>query len=266
MKRIGLALGSGGARGLVHIHICRALDELERSPAIIAGTSFGAIVGAFYAGGMSGTEMEALARSLDLLDFGKMMDFAVLRPSGLIRGKRVEEFLDKHLPKKTFESLEIPLKVVATDFWNRRAVVFDSGDLIPAIRASISVPGIFEPVNVDDTVMIDGFPVSPVPMEAIRDACDVLIAVDVSGTSEPPKRNRSPNMFESVMATFHIMESSFVRNQLKIYRPEIYVKPNLVNVQILDFHRTDEILDSTRDDVNDFKDRVEALFADKNSD
>jgi len=137
MKTIGLALGGGGARGLCHIDFCMALDEMGLKPTIISGTSIGAIAGGFYAAGVSGAGMEEILEQIGIREISKMVDFSILNPSGLVKGKGVTDFLCKHLPAKTFEELLIPLKVVATDYWRREEVIFDSGDLIPAIRASI---------------------------------------------------------------------------------------------------------------------------------
>jgi len=253
MKKIGLALGGGGARGLCHIEFCKALDEMGLKPSIISGTSIGSIVGAFYAGGMSGSEMRTLTNQLGVLDYTKMIDFSILRRGGLMKGKNVMDFLEKHLPIQTFEKLKIPLKIVATDYWKRKQVIFDSGELIPAIRASISIPVIFEPVRTNDIVMIDGGAVNPVPMSVIRDQCDLLIAIDVSGTNIPTKKKSMPSMFDTIINTFHISETVFVENQLKTYHPEIYIKPQLVNIQLLDFHRSKEIMRSVKNDVDRFK-------------
>lgn len=229
------------------------MDEMGVRPSVISGTSMGAIVGAFYACGMSGADMEDLARSIDLFDYTRMIDLPFLSKSGLVKGKNVMSWIAKNLRVTSFEELKIPLKVVATDFWNRREVVFSEGDLIRAIRASISVPGLFEPVKLDDVVMIDGEPVNPVPMNVLRDECDILIAIDASGTNEPPDKNPVPNMFDNVMTTFQIMESTLIQKQVEIFKPDVYVKPALVNIQILDFHKADEILQSVRDDILQFK-------------
>ncbi len=259
-KRIGLALGSGGARGLCHIEFCRALDELDVKPTIIAGASIGAIVGAFYAAGMSGARMAELSSEISLFDYGKMMDFSILSHTGLVKGKKVTDFLSDHLPAKTFEELSIPLKIVTTNFWTRKEIVFETGELIPALRASISIPGLFKPVRMGGMILIDGGAANPVPMSSIREECDILIAIDVSGTSVPSRQDRVPTMFESVMVTFQILETAFIENQLKIYQPEVIVKPLLKNVQLLDFHRDKKIRKSVQDDVRRFKRELENLL------
>lgn len=259
MKTIGLALGGGGARGLCHIEFCRALDELGMRPSVIAGTSIGAIVGAFYAAGMTGEEMAELSESLGFREFTKMMDLSILSRTGLVKGKAVQDFLLKHLPQCEFTGLEIPLKIVATDFWNRAPVVFTSGNLIPAIRASISIPGLFEPYAYLGKVLVDGGAVSPLPMEFIREECEILIAVDVSGSNVAANKNKMPRLFENISVWSQIIQTRLTEQHLELYHPEIYVRPRLENVQILDFHRDKEIRKSVAADVQRFKKRLKEL-------
>jgi len=253
VQKIGLALGGGGARGLCHIEFIKVMDELKIKPGIISGTSIGAIIGAFYAAGYTGDQMDTLLDHIGLREFTKLMDFSILSTSGLIKGEGISDFLDKHLPVKKFEDLEVPLKIIATDFWNRKEVVFDSGDLIPAIRASISIPGVFEPVKINGVVMVDGGAVNPVPMSVIRDLCDLLIAIDVSGKSTVPKSNKMPLMFTNVMTFFQIMETSINREQRDLFNPEIYIQPVLDNVQVLDFYRDEEIMAGVHEDAEIFR-------------
>lgn len=265
MKKIGIALGGGGARGLCHIEFLKALDELKLKPAIISGTSIGAIIGSFYAAGVGGKKMEELTEKVSLLDIRKMVDLNILNNQGLIKGKGVIDFIDRHLPIKKFEDLPIPLKIVACEFWNRKEYLFEKGDILPAIRASISVPGVFAPVVINDTVLIDGGIVNPVPMNVIRDKCDILIAIDVTGTNKPPDKNPKPSIFEAVTISFQIMESAFVEKQLIYYKPELYIKPKLINIQIFDFHKNRKIIESVRDDVEEFKKRLTNLLNKKSS-
>lgn len=260
MKKIGIALGGGGARGLCHIEFIKALDELKLKPSVISGTSIGSIIGSFYAAGVSGQEMEKLTEEVSLLDIRKMVDINILSNQGLIKGKGVIDFIDKHLPVKKFEELKIPLKIIACDFWSRKEYLFDKGDILPAIRASISIPGIFAPVVINNTVLIDGGIINPVPMNVIRKDCDILIAIDVTGTNQPPHKNPKPSIFESVTISFQIMESAFVENQIVNYKPEIYIKPKLVNIQIFDFHKNRKIIESVQENIEEFKKQLPKLL------
>jgi NTE family protein len=256
LKRFGLTLGGGGAKGLCHLAFIKALDEMGLRPAIIAGTSIGAIMGGFYASGMSGAEMEALLKE-NLHDINRMMDISLFRRSGIKRGKAAEELFYRHIPASRFEDLEIPLKVVATDFWDRREVIFDSGALIPAIRASIAMAGVFEPVTLNGTVLVDGGGVNPLPYDIIQNDCDITVAIDVSGEKTPPAKGAVPSVIENLLTTYTIMQSSIVKTKLNFAPPDIYIKPALTNIRATEFHRYDEIMEGVRDDVAILKDELE---------
>jgi len=256
MKRIGLALGSGGAKGLCHIAFLRALDQMGIRPSVVSGTSIGAAVGALYAGGLTGAQIEEIFDGMGIRRMGGMMDFNVFSTVGILKGKKVEEFLSDNLPVRTFEELKIPLRIVATDFWKREEVVFRSGDLIPAIRASISVPVLLEPIQLDGRVLTDGGTVNPLPWDLIRDECDVLAAIDVSGAKTPDQQHPVPSMAENVFSTFQIMQASIVRSKMATSRPDILVQPELANIQFMDFYRKDEILDAVVKDVERFKEEL----------
>jgi NTE family protein len=256
MKKIGLALGGGGARGLCHIAFIKALDEMGVKPSVIAGTSIGAIIGGFYASGMTGVQMEKMIDKIGFIDIGRMMDLSVSSTSALLKGKGVEDFLRDKLPVKLFDNLKIPLKIVATDYWNKKEVIIESGNLIKGIRASMSLPAVFEPIKIDNEVLIDGGAVNPLPYDIIRKDCDLLIAIDVSGRRFPSKHTRIPAMLESILSTFEIMQASIVDNKMRISQPDIYVKPLLKNVQLLEFYRYRHIISSVRDDVVKFEREV----------
>jgi NTE family protein len=261
MKRIGLALGGGGARGICHIAFLKAMDEMGIKPAAIAGTSIGAIIGGFYAAGVSGLEMEQELANIGLRDLYKMaMDFSLFSQSALLKGKGVEEYLLARIPCRTFEELTIPLKVVATDFWNRRGVVFESGDLMTAIRASMAMPAVFEPVLRNDTVLIDGSAVNPLPYDLIQAECDLTIAIDVSGEKSYSADNPVPNMVESILCAFQIMQASIVEAKKRVSPPDLCVKPGLTNIRVLDFYRYKEILAGVDDEVVSFRESLEELL------
>ena len=208
--RVGIALGGGGAKGICHIAFLQALDELGIQPAVISGTSIGAIVGGLYAAGCSGERLLQVLRELSLTDLSRMvLDFSLWSNSAILKGKGVEEFLGRHLPL-TFSQLQIPLKVIATDFWSRREVVLESGDLLTALRASMAMPVVFEPVLLGSQVLIDGGAVNPLPYDLIKPHCDITIAIDVSGVKTADGDDPVPNMMENILATFQIMQASIV--------------------------------------------------------
>jgi len=261
MKSIGVALGAGGAKGLSHIAFLQALDDLGVRPAVIAGASIGAVIGGFYAAGVSGARLEQLVKDIGFRDLYKIvLDFSILSNSAIFKGKGVEDFLSREIPARTFEEFEIPLKVVATNFWDRRQVVFESGNLINAIRASMAMPAVFEPVRLNDMVLVDGGAVNPLPYDLIRTECDLTIAIDVSGEKTYAPGNPVPNMVESILSTFQIMQASIVAAKRKLSPPDIYVKPALTNIRVLDFYRYKEILAGVQDEVQGFKDTLRNLL------
>lgn len=261
MKKFGLALGGGGAKGICHIAFLKVIDELGITPAVISGTSIGAIIGGFYSAGLPGLEIEHELEGLGLLDVYRMaMDFSVFSQSAILKGKGVEEYLMKKIPVGTFEELSLPLKVVATDFWNRRQVVFESGELGTALRASIAMPGIFEPVIMDRTVLVDGGAVNPLPYDLIQPECDFTIAIDVSGEKAYSEDDPVPNMVENILSTFQIMQAAILEAKMKLSPPDLYVKPSLTDIRVLDFHRHKEILDGVREDAVKFRMSLEKLM------
>ena len=238
------------------IEFCKALDEVGIKPTIISGTSIGAIIGSFYAAGFSGLEMEHRLSDLSLLKIPRLVDFKLFSTSALLKGRRIAAFLRSTIGCETFEELSIPLKISAADFWQRRELVFDSGPLIPAIRASISLPVIFEPVPYENTLLIDGGICNPLPCDLIRDECDYLIAIDVSGTVRP-RAHHHPRMFDSIMNSFEAMQSSIILEKLRRCQVDCYIKPTLENIGILDFYHEKEIRQNVQHDVIEFKRKLE---------
>lgn len=256
MKSIGLALGGGGARGFCHIAFLKVFDELGIKPKIISGTSIGSIIGSFYAAGMSADAMEDMLESIGFKEITKMMDLNILQDTALFKGEGIEEFIEDNLPVNTFEECKIPLKIVATDYWRSEQVVFESGNLIEAIRASMSLPGVFRPVEHQGRILIDGGAVNPVPYDIIQNECDICIAIDVAGTRAPKKNHALPNMFETILSTFEIMQDSIVENMNRVDRPDIYLKPDLINVGVLEFYKFKQILKSVDKDVDAFRETL----------
>lgn len=194
MKKIGLALGGGGARGLAHIPLLHVFDELGIRPYRIAGTSIGAVIGALYASGISGAEIrEGVSRMVmakgesfrDVFhrkDAFKWIQFLDLEfgHGGLLKGDKFIAFLYEAMSVSCFEDLQIPLQVVTTDFHSSEQVVISSGELLDAVKASMALPGLFTPVRWEGRVLIDGGSVNPVPFDLFHD-CDVVVAVNVMG-------------------------------------------------------------------------------------
>ncbi len=253
-RKIGLALGGGGARGLAHVQMLQVFDELKLRPYSIAGTSIGAIIGALYASGMTAQAIrdvldrltvsrnESWLGSLFEEDVGRWWDIIKIQigRGGLVSSEGLVGFLRELIKADRFEELQIPLKVVATDFWERQQVVFSRGPLFPALQASIAIPGLFSPIEHQGRVLVDGGLVNPVPYDLLFRECDVVVAIDVLG-NRTPMQGRQPGYLENSFNALQIMQASIVREKLKSRPPDIYLYPDLKDIHVLDFHRFDEI-------------------------
>lgn len=177
--RIGLALGSGSARGIAHLGVIRAIEEAGIKVDFIAGTSMGALIGAIHAAG----KIDELEATFLALDWKKTVSFfdVVLPKSGLLDGARISELVRAHIQADSIEMLPILFAAVATDIVSGEEVVIRSGDVIEAVRASISVPGIFTPVRSNGHILVDGGLSNPVPVSVARAiGADIVIAVDLN--------------------------------------------------------------------------------------
>jgi NTE family protein len=253
--KVGVALGGGGARGLAHVPILQVLDDLQIRPSVISGTSMGAIIGALYASGMSAREIrEVIERRLILKNdtwrdlLGKKEDLLkwvhAFKPdfsgSGLINAQGILNSLLGEIKADKFEDLKIPLLVVASDYWSAEEVVFETGDLLPAIQASMAVPGVFSPVCVEGRILVDGGVVNLVPYDLISGRVDFVIAANVSRV-RVSRRSEVPNALESVLGTFDIMQTTMLTDKLRRLKPDIYVWPQIRDVRMLDFGKVEEI-------------------------
>jgi NTE family protein len=253
MPTIALALGAGGARGLAHIAVLEAFDELGIRPVAIAGASIGAMVGAAYAAGLSAKTIRAHA--LDVLrDRATLMSALLQSRSGRFTGMVSafgnpflvdgEKFLDRLWPDMVpdrFEDLRLPLTVIATDYHARIEAVFKEGPLLPAVAGSIAIPGLVRPVRHGERILVDGGAVNPLPFDHLISQADLVAAVDVTG-GPIPHASRLPSSFEMMFGTLQIMQGAIVAAKLKIYRPEIVVRPLVERFRMLDFFDARAIL------------------------
>jgi len=175
---VGLALGGGFARGIVHVGILKVLEEENIPVRYIAGTSVGALIGAAYCSGITPAELEQVAARVRFRDLARW----TLSRLGFATNLRMLTFLNKLLRVKTFEELKIPLAVTATDFTSGEGVVFRSGPLADAVRASCAYPGVFLPVKIDGRLLVDGMLAHSLPSQPVREmGADRVIAVNLKG-------------------------------------------------------------------------------------
>jgi NTE family protein len=272
MRSLALALGAGGARGLSHIAVFEALDELGVKPVAIAGSSIGAVAGAVYAAGMSGKAIRRYVidlahnradvwRRLMLARAGTIGDMFNGDFTAAVRldaEKLVAQFLPDPVPDD-FGALGIPLTVVASNLYGRREVTFNAGPLKPALAASIALPTIMRPVVLDERVLIDGGATNPLPFDLLRGRADIIVAVDISG---PPSEDRKglPNAIESLYATVLVMTSSIINEKLRHEAPDLLVQPNVGTFRTLDFFQASAILRVAETAKTELMAKLEALL------
>lgn len=259
VSNFGLALGGGGAKGLAHIVFLQELERWGLRPRHVTGTSVGAIVGAFYCAGVSPAAMRELILKVRWRQLSSFFDFNFFRGPGLIGGDGFEEFLYQNLPVRKFHELKIPLSIIATDFWARQQMVLNSGFLIPAVRASISLPLLLEPVRLDGRVLVDGGLVNPLPFDALDEKCDMAIAIDVSGVKEQDEGDL-PNNFEVLASSFQILENSVTEEKIRRDPPEILMRPRLKNIRVLEFNAYQKIFRDASKLLPEFRRQLALYF------
>lgn len=253
---VAVALGGGGARGLAHIAVLEALDELGVRPRAIAGTSIGAIVGAAYAAGFSGAELRAHAEEI----FRNRMGLArrLLRSRARRRARTfsdfahpalvdAERFLAAFWPRgmpESFEELQIPFIAIATDFRLRREAAISSGPLQPAVGGSMGIPGLVRPVAYGDSFLIDGGLVNPLPYNHLVGRADIVLAVDVSGSTSGRTRNRPPSPFETIIVASQIMMNAISERMIEESPPDVLIAPAVNQYLALDLFKAKRIFEA----------------------
>jgi NTE family protein len=205
--RIGLALGSGGARGFAHLGVIKVLKDEGIPIHLIAGSSMGALVGSFYGAGI---DMDRLYKLSTAFKRKYFLDFTVPK-MGFIAGKKVKEFIKVFTHGKNIEDLTIPLGIVATDLLTGEKVVFKNGPVADAVRASISIPGIFVPEKNNGRILVDGGVSDRVPVSVAKEmGADIVIAVDVSMV----KRNAEiTSIYDVIMQSIDIMQTEIINKR-----------------------------------------------------
>ena len=281
--RVGLALGSGAARGWAHIGALHALDDLGIVPDVVCGTSIGALVGGFHVSGFL-DELEGWARKLTKLRMVRYLDIR-FASNGMIAGNRLFAEMERRVGDMRFEDLARPFAVVATDLHTGHEVWYSEGEMVPAIRASFSLPGLFEPVRVDDRWVVDGALVNPVPVSVCHAlGAQIVIAVNLN---TPPNRNgraptvpvgtgrvnplpgsphgflrksvgpltrrkgdetpvvsEAPSLIGVLAATMNLVQDRVTRSRLAADPPDVNIVPKIGHVGLLDFHLASECIDA----------------------
>ena len=277
MKRnVALVLASGGARGIAHIGAIKELEHSGYRISSVAGTSMGALIGGIYACG----KIDLYERWLEVLTRRRVFELAdfTLSTSGILKGRRIIEELKTFIPDIPIERMDIPFTAVATDIKSESEVVFDSGSLFDAVRASISIPSLFTPVQAGERLLIDGGVTNPLPLDRVkRTDGDILVAVDVSAPSrakehkadvetseegnsimerirrkalvalhEQDEQQPSYNYYTLLSQASSIMIQRISALMVRIYKPDILVSIQGDTYGTLEFHKAQQIMEMGR--------------------
>ena len=220
--RVGIALGGGAAKGFAHIGVIKMLEANGLAPAVVSGTSAGSVVGALYASGMNAFEMQEKAVALDETRIRDLQ----LSSGGLVLGQKLEDYVNEQVRRKPLEQLAKPFVAVATRLEDGERTVFARGNTGQAVRASSSVPGVFQPVTIGKFHFVDGGIVSPVPVDAARQlGADIVIAVDISNKAH----GQSPaNMLGALNQSIAIMGQKL--GQAELARADVVVRPQVLDM------------------------------------
>jgi NTE family protein len=259
MKKVGIALGGGGAKGFAHIAYLQALDEMGVTPSVISGTSMGSIIGAFYVSGYKPGDILDVLNSLTssrISSVGILSKLQLLPPP--FAAAWVKKLIKNYLSEKTFEETRIPFKTVAVDFHTLEEKIFTEGLLIDGVMASIALPGFFPPYAHDGKFYIDGGAVNIVPFSTIREQCDILIAVDVS--MQRNNFNLTPTAQNALIATWNAASAMLLQYQFGNASIDLLERPEYPDIGITEFHKYQKVYEQTLEHMPEFKKNLSLLL------
>ncbi len=296
---VGLALGSGAAFGLAHIGVLKVLEREKIPVDIVAGSSIGALIGSLYAVGCSAAEIEKAAREINLrLLASRLIDINLLPIRGLMHGKEVLRHFKKHLGNRTFEHCRTPLLVTGANLTTRHAMVFDSGSVAEAVRASIAIPAIIKPVFRQEDTIVDGGILNPLPVNVLHEAgANKVIAVNVFPSKKDLMEKRLmrqelkektrlaatekgwlaqgwwnlrrllarlffPNLFDILMNTIQAMEAEIAEGEGA--GADILMRPVVPNASWVDFFKADQFIRRGEEEAMKMLPKIKALVSQQN--
>ncbi len=269
---IGVALGGGAARGLAHILVLEALDELGISPAVITGSSMGALMGAAYASGIAASELREHALEVlgnprkaarRILTGGEtsplsLLNFSISRPV-MIDGAALAGLIMPKGTARRVEETQIPFMVTATDFHGASELLIREGDMLEAVAASIAIPGVIAAPKWQGRLLVDGAMVNPVPFDHVHSfGCDIVMAVEVTGKPSRGKRKK-PGATTLALGATQIMQLQIAALQRRLDPPDIWIAPPVDAFRAYDFFKVKDILQAAEPAREETKRKIAAL-------
>jgi NTE family protein len=267
-KKIGLVLSGGGARGFAHIGVMDVFQEEGIRVDIVTGTSAGAVMGAVYASGKDTKKMVEEAINANWKKLAPLIDPSLR--SGFIKGRKIKDLLAGYLGGNIkFSDLKIPFACVATDIDTGEEIVINSGSVPDALRASISVPGVFTVVKREGRYLVDGGLTTPVPVKVAKDmGADFIIAVNVNpdvtyrmGKSyhRRVKRQKEPNIFQVMMQSLYI--TTYAVSRANLLEADIVIEPEMIHIGSGDFNKADELIEQGRQAAHNSMPELKKMLA-----
>ncbi|MDX1615447.1 MAG: patatin-like phospholipase family protein [Candidatus Promineifilaceae bacterium] len=272
--KFGLALGGGGARGAAHIGILAKLEQLGLRPDLVTGTSIGGLVGALIAAGLNAAEITTVFREMR---FGKLYSLPGRKPA-LTDHNRLEDLLEQAIGRPTFDELQLPLAVMATDLVTRELLALHEGDVISAVLATTAFPVILPPVQREGRTLIDGGVLNNTPFDVAREmGADYVLAVDLAKSAPygtpipyPPgsniierfliRRQREP-IYQAVSTMADILTWENVRVRVAEEPPDLLLRPAVGTVGLFDFHRLEAGIAAGREAADSAEEELQKLVA-----
>jgi len=267
-RTVGLALSSGGARGIAHIGVLQVLEEAGIPLDMIAGTSAGSLFGSLYAAGLGLEQITDFAQDLSkkILFRGKLWDFQVPPKSGLIWGRKTTQYIDRVLGSCTFADLTIPTYIVAADILTGQQVVFEKGPVAPAVRASISMTGIFAPTQIDDYFLVDGGVINPLPASVLAQrganviiGCSVIAGFKDEIRFKGTTKGNDLNILDVISRQMAIMEREIVKTRMGPVN--VLIRPRIETFTTMDYDQATELIHVGRKAAQEALPKIQALLS-----
>lgn len=271
MKRLGLTLGGGGARGAAHIGVLAELERLDIQPDLITGCSIGGMLGALLATGLNTESIQSFFQKLSVSSIYVLPR----KEPALSQNSKIEKLLEDTIGRPTFDELSIPLAVVATDLVSRQLVVIDEGDVITAVLATIALPMILPPIERDGRFLVDGGMLNNVPFDvAVARGASAVIAVDLTHSAPYGTENDAPppptsgvvgrvlnrtqryKSWQMLTSVVDIVTTQSMNTRLALSKPDLLLRPYLGTIGFLDFHRWEEGIEAGKTAVREHQSDV----------